>query len=227
MKGRTAIVAGATGLVGKELIKQLVNDPDYDKIIALVRKKMDIDLPNGQGKLEQRVIDFAKLSESLKSSEFAHAHVYCTLGTTIKKAGSKPQFRRVDRDYPLLLAELASKGQADAFAIVTAMGADRTSSFFYNQVKGEVEEKLRGMRLRSLHLLRPSLILGNRGEFRLGEKLGGIVSRAIAPLMTGRLRKYRPIHAHTIATGLIRAAKSGKTGVQVLSSDRIASIAGR
>ncbi|KRE60776.1 NAD(P)H-binding protein [Paenibacillus sp. Soil750] len=227
MKGRTAIVAGGSGLVGKELIKQLVNDPDYDKIIALVRKKMDLELPNGQGKLEQRVIDFAKLSESLKSSEFSHAHVYCTLGTTIKKAGSKQQFRRVDRDYPLMLAEVASKGQADSFAIVTAMGADRTSSFFYNQVKGEVEDKLRGMRLRALHLLRPSLILGNRGEFRLGEKLGGIVSRAIAPLMTGRLRKYRPIHARTIATGLIRAAKSGKTGVQVLSSDRIASIAGR
>ncbi len=227
MKGRTAIVAGGSGLVGKELIKQLLNDPDYDRIIALVRKKMDLEQANGQAKLEQRVIDFAKLSESLKSSEFAHAHVFCTLGTTIKKAGSKQQFRRVDRDYPLMLAEVASKGQADSFAIVTAMGADRTSSFFYNQVKGEVEDKLRGMRLRALHLLRPSLILGNRGEFRLGEKLGGIVSRAIAPLMTGRLRKYRPIHARTIATGLIRAAKSGKTGVQVLSSDRIASIAGR
>ncbi|MNR13515.1 hypothetical protein D3C85_1299240 [compost metagenome] len=173
------------------------------------------------------MIDFGKLSESLKTTEVAHAHVFCTLGTTIKKAGSKQQFRRVDRDYPLLLAEVASKAQADVFAIVTAMGADRTSSFFYNQVKGEVEEKLRGTRLRALYLLRPSLILGNRGEFRLGEKLGSIAARAIAPLMTGRLRKYRPIQASAIATGLIRSAKSGKTGVQVLNSDRIASIAGR
>ena len=227
MKGRTAIVAGGTGLVGRELIKQLLNDPDYDRIIALVRKKLDIEQLGGHGKLEQRVINFNKLGESLKSSEFTHAHVFCTLGTTIKKAGSKQQFRRVDRDYPLLLAEVASKGLADAFAIVTAMGADRASSFFYNQVKGEVEDKLRGMRLRALYLLRPSLILGDRGEFRLGEKLGSIVTRAIAPLMTGRLRKYRPIHARTIATGLIRAAKSGKTGVQVLSSDRIAALAGK
>ncbi|MDR6551989.1 NAD(P)H-binding protein [Paenibacillus qinlingensis] len=227
MKGRTAIVAGGTGLVGKELIKQLLNDPDYEKVIALVRKKMDLEQTGGQSKLEQRVIDFAKLSENLKSSEFAHAHVFCTLGTTIKKAGSKQQFRRVDRDYPLMLAEVASKGQADSFAIVTAMGADRSSSFFYNQVKGEVEDKLRGMRLRALHMLRPSLILGNRGEFRLGEKIGSILSIAVTPLMTGRLRKYRPIHAHTIATGLIRAAKSGKTGAQVLNSDRIAAIAGK
>ncbi|OCT14804.1 hypothetical protein A8709_11585 [Paenibacillus pectinilyticus] len=227
MKGQTAIVAGGTGLVGRELIKQLAADSDYDRVIALVRKKTSGENLGGQGKVEQRVIDFNKLGDALKASEIAHAHVFCTLGTTIKKAGSQQQFRRVDLDYPLQLAELASKGQADAFAIVTAMGADRNSAFFYNKVKGEVEDRLRKLRLRAVYLLRPSLILGDRDERRLGEKLGILLSRAITPLMVGRLRTYRPIHESTIATGLIRSAKSGQTGVKVLASDRIAALAGK
>lgn len=227
MKGKTAIVAGGTGLVGRELIKQLLADSDYDKVIAVVRTKMNVVNLAGHGKLEQRVIEFAQLGDSLKTSEIAHAHVFCTLGTTIKKAGSKQKFRRIDLDYPLQLAEMASKGQADAYAIVTAMGADRSSAFFYNQVKGEVEERLKKLRLRALYLLRPSLILGDRDERRLGEKLGIVVFRAVAPLMAGRLKKYRPVHASAIATCLIRSAKSGKTGVQVISSERIATIGGR
>lgn len=227
MKGRTAIVAGGSGLVGKELLKQLLSDPSYNKVIVLVRKKMNVDQLRGYEKLDQRVIDFTKLADSLAPADLAHAHVFCTLGTTIKKAGTKQQFRRVDLEYPLQLGKMASSGQADAFAIVTAMGANRDSAFFYNQVKGEVEDGLRAIQLRSLYILRPSLILGDRGEFRLSERWGSVLAQAITPLLVGKLRTYRPIHASAIASGLIRAVKSGKTGVHVFSSQKIAALEGK
>ncbi|WNR45184.1 NAD(P)H-binding protein [Paenibacillus roseipurpureus] len=227
MKAKVAIVAGGTGLVGRELLKQLLADESYVRVIALVRTKMNMDRLPGANKIEQRVIDFANLSDAVDLAEVAQAHVFCTLGTTIKKAGSQRQFRKVDLEYPLQLGKLASLGDADAFAIVTAMGANRDSSFFYNKVKGEVEDGLRALQLRSLHILRPSLILGDRGEFRLAERWGSVLAQAIAPLMVGKLRTYRPIHASTIATGLIRAVKSGKAGVQVLTSGQITALAGK
>lgn len=223
--GMTAIVAGGTGLVGRELIKQLLEDQAYTKVIALVRKNMQISHLRGNEKLVQIVTDFNNLEVVIEQSDMEHAHVFCTLGTTIKKAGSQEQFRKVDLDYPMKLGQLAS--EADAFAIVTAMGANRKSSIFYNRVKGEVEEGLRELKLHALYMLRPSLILGDRDETRLGEKIGSVVSRAISRLMIGGLRTYRPIHAKTIATGLIKSAKSGQIGTHVLLSAQIAELASK
>ncbi|NRF93853.1 NAD(P)H-binding protein [Paenibacillus frigoriresistens] len=225
--GKTAIVAGGTGLVGRELIMQLLEDPAYTKVIALVRKTMQISHLRGNEKLVQIVTDFSNLDAIIEPSILEHSHVFCTLGTTIKKAGSQEQFRKVDMEYPLKLGQMANTGKADAFAIVTAMGANRKSSIFYNQVKGEVEEGLSELKLNALYVLRPSLILGNRDEFRWGEKLGSVVSRAISPLMIGGLRTYRPIHAKTIATGLIKSAKSGQIGTHVLLSAQIAELASK
>ncbi|NEW09213.1 NAD(P)H-binding protein [Paenibacillus sp. SYP-B3998] len=215
--GTTAIVAGGTGLVGRELIQLLLNDHFYDKVVALVRKRMHLE----HDKLYQVVTDYSNLTEVLDGSDWKQAHVFCTLGTTIKKAKTKEQFRRVDFEYPKILGQLARKFEADVFAIVTAMGASRSSAFFYNQVKGEVEDELIALGLPYLFLLRPSLILGDREDVRLGERVGAWVSKAIAPLMLGGMRAYRPIHAKTIALGLINSAKSGIAGVEVLSSDEI------
>jgi uncharacterized protein YbjT (DUF2867 family) len=219
--GTSAIVAGATGLVGRELIQLLLEDSFYDKVVALVRNEMRLE----HEKLNQVVTDYSKLEEDLAASVIHHAHVFCTLGTTIKKAKTKEQFRKVDYEYPMKLGELARNYEADAFAIVTAMGASRSSAFFYNQVKGEVEEGLSALGLHSLHMLRPSLILGDRDEIRFGERIGASVSRAIAPIMVGGLRTYRPIHAKTIAAGLIKAAKSGKMGTHILLSAQIVELA--
>ncbi|KRE32976.1 NAD(P)H-binding protein [Paenibacillus sp. Soil724D2] len=225
--GMTAIVAGGTGLVGRELIKLLLEDQAYTKVIALVRKNMQISHISGSEKLVQIVTDFNNLGAVIEQSDMEHAHVFCTLGTTIKKAGSQEQFRKVDLAYPLKLGQIASAGKADAFAIVTAMGANRKSTIFYNRVKGEVEEGLRELKLRALYMLRPSLILGDRDETRWGEKWGSVVSRAISPLMIGGLRTYRPIHAKTIAMGLIKSAKSGQIGPHVLLSAQIAELASK
>jgi uncharacterized protein YbjT (DUF2867 family) len=227
MMGVTAIVAGGTGLVGRELIRLLLEDRAYDKVIALVRKNIQVNHFHGNEKLVQIITDYSNLDALIEPAVIEHAHVFCTLGTTIKKAGSQEQFRKVDLEYPIKLGEIASKGKADAFAIVTAMGANSKSSIFYNRVKGEVEQGLRELNLRSLYMLRPSLILGDRDEVRVGEKLGSLVSRAITPLMIGGLRTYRPIHTKTIATGLIKSAKSGQTGAHVLLSAQIVELASK
>lgn len=225
--GMTAIVAGGTGLVGRELIKLLLEDQAYTKVIALVRKNVQISHLRGNEKLVQVLTDYSNLEAVIEQSDMEHAHVFCTLGTTIKKAGSQEQFRKVDLTYPMKLGQIASRGKADAFAIVTALGANRKSSIFYNRVKGEVEDGLRELKLRALYILRPSLILGDRDETRVGEKLGSVVSRAISPLMIGGLRTYRPIHAKTIATGLVKSAKSGQIGTHVLLSAQIAELASK
>ncbi|GFZ78235.1 nucleoside-diphosphate sugar epimerase [Paenibacillus marchantiophytorum] len=223
--GYTAIVAGGTGLVGSELIQLLLQDRAYERVIALVRTNIQTQHLQGSEKLFQIVTDFNHLDADILASDIEHAHVFCTLGTTIKKAGSQEQFRKVDLTYPLKLAELASVHHAEVFAIVTAMGANSKSTIFYNRVKGEVEEKLRELNLPALYMLRPSLILGDRKEVRAGEMIGSLVSRAIAPLMIGGLRTYRPIQAKVIAAGLIASAKSGRAGAHIMLSSQIAELA--
>lgn len=225
MVGTTAIVAGGTGLVGRELLRLLLEDSAYNKVIALVRRDIAVGHLRGHKKLVQFITDYSRLETVLEPAVMAGAHVFCTLGTTIKKAGSQEQFRRVDFDYPMQLGEIASRGGAHVYAIVTAMGANSASSIFYNRVKGDVEHGLRAMNLRSLYMLRPSLILGDRDEVRVGEQLGSMVSRAISPLMIGGLRTYRPIQASTIAAGLVASAKIGEAGAHVILSSKIAELA--
>ncbi|WP_202555966.1 Rossmann-fold NAD(P)-binding domain-containing protein [Paenibacillus silvestris] len=226
--GTTAIVAGGTGLVGRELIRLLQEDAQYDKIIALVRRDIQVRHLRGSEKLVQVKTDYSQLDADLGPSviaAMAGAHVFCALGTTIKKAGSQEQFRKVDFEYPMKLGEIAGKGKASVFAIVTAMGASSASSIFYNRVKGDVEQGLRSLNLRSLYMLRPSLILGDRDEVRVSDQLGSIFSRVVSPLMIGGLRKYRPIQASKIAAGLIACAQTGEAGAHVILSDRIAELA--
>ncbi|MFD0698255.1 NAD-dependent epimerase/dehydratase family protein [Paenibacillus sp. GCM10027628] len=217
----TAIVAGGTGLVGGELIQLLLADPFYDRVVALVRRSMNLE----HAKLIQVVTDYDNLEDVLDPSMLLHAHVFCTLGTTIKQAKTQEQFRKVDFEYPMRVGEMVKKHKADAYAVVTAMGANSSSSIFYNRVKGEVEEGLKGLELPALYLLRPSLILGDRSEARPGERMWVLLSRAITPLLIGGLRTYKPIQAKTIATGLINAVKSGGSGVRILSSAQITEMA--
>jgi uncharacterized protein YbjT (DUF2867 family) len=214
---KKALIAGATGLIGKELLALLLEDPQYEQVIALVRKA----LPIQHKKLVQQVTDFDHLEEV--SEHFRDvADVFCTLGTTIKKAKTKEAFRKVDYEYPVRLAQLAMQNGAQQFLIVTAMGANRDSGIFYNQVKGQVEEKLRGIGLPALHIFRPSLLLGERAESRLGEQIGSVLAGVLTPLMVGGLRKYRPIHVKTVAQAMVHTARSQAKGLHVYSSEEIA-----
>ena len=214
----TAIVAGATGLVGRELVRLLLSDLDYDKVIALVRRPIELN----HEKLIQRMTDWEEgpLEQVIKD-DLNGSHVFCALGTTIRKAKTKEQFRKVDFDYPVWLGRLAKKYGASSFLIVSAMGASKDSLFFYSQVKGEVEESLKDLDLPSLHIFRPSLLLGQRDEFRFGEKMAEILGGLFSFLMIGGLRQYKPITGTAVAQGMIQAAKKGSKGTRIYRSDQI------
>ncbi|QAA31801.1 oxidoreductase [Clostridium manihotivorum] len=215
---RRAVVAGGTGLIGKALVKQLLSDPQYNSITLILRRFIGITDP----KLEQKVIDF-DLLESI-DIDLKDADVFCTLGTTIKKAKTQENFKKVDYHYPLVLGKMAKKQGAKQLLIVTAMGASSTSSIFYNRVKGEIEEALRELNLPILKIFRPSLLLGDRGEFRMGEGMTAALSGLFTPLLLGPLRKYRPIKGEVVARGMIAAAKKDDHGVHTYESNEIAEL---
>ena len=217
---RNALVAGATGLVGKHLLSLLLDSPQYQKVYVLSRRPLGIEHP----KLEEIIIDFDKLPEA----ELPEVNdVFCCLGTTMKKAGSKEAFRKVDFEYPYELAQKALQKAAEQYLLVSAMGANRNSFFFYNRVKGEVEESISQLLgYKSISILRPSLLLGERDEKRLGESIANKLMRFIKPLMIGPLRKYRGIHARTVANGMLKAAEQRPRGVHIYGSEEIKPLAG-
>lgn len=212
METRNALVAGASGLVGGLLLDALLESPLYREVCSLGRRA----LPQQHPKLTQRTVDFARLEdEPLPAAEDA----FCCLGTTLKKAGSQEAFRAVDHDAVLAFAKAARKAGARRFLVVTALGADPRSRVFYNRVKGEVEEALKGVGFESLVILRPSLLLGARAEHRPGERAAIVLSKALGPL----LRPFggRPIEARTVARALIALAKDAPGGVRVALSGEL------
>lgn len=212
---RTALIVGATGLVGGHLLDALLADDRYKAVTALVRTPV----PLKHDKLTQLEVDF----DNLRANEdaFAVQDVFCCLGTTIKKAGSQKAFRKVDYDYPLDVARLAARQGAQQYLMVTALGADKNSLIFYNRVKGEVERDLIKIPFRSIHIMQPSLLLGDRKESRLGEKLGEIALGAASVLMQGPLKKYRGIEAKAVAGAMLQYATQLEAGVHIHESDEI------
>jgi uncharacterized protein YbjT (DUF2867 family) len=200
--GATASVwiAGATGLVGTILLDRLLERPDVAQVTAIVRRPLD---RPPSPKLRELIVDFDRLEESRALAGQIATHVFCCLGTTIAAAGSRDAFRRVDHDYPVALARAARAGGALRFLVITAVGADATSRFFYNRVKGEVERDLRAIGLPDLHFFRPSLLLGERRERRRGERVAATLAAPLGPLFLGPLRRYRPIAAVDVADAML------------------------
>jgi uncharacterized protein YbjT (DUF2867 family) len=197
-----AVVAGATGLVGSALVERLLACADYTRVVALARRPL-------AAKANRRLItvgaEFNALEETLKSAlaDQPGLDVYCCLGTTIKQAGSESAFRRVDYEFVLALGQWARKHGARRLMVVSALGADPASRVFYNRVKGEMERDLRKLGLRSLTILRPSLLDGERPEFRPGEWLALAVTRPLRRLIPASMR---PISAADVAQSMIDAA---------------------
>lgn len=219
MKKMVALVAGGTGLIGGELLNLLLEDERFEKVKMLSRREVDLD----DEKLEVILCDFEKLE---KVKERLSADVtFCCLGTTIAKAGSKPAFRRVDEHYVLKLAGLAKETGSKTFALVSAMGADANSYVFYNKVKGQVEEKLKALKLKQLFIFRPSLLLGERDEFRTGEEFAKTIMGIFTPLMLGPLKKFRPIQGKAVATAMIKAATTEEKELRIYESDEIQALA--
>jgi uncharacterized protein YbjT (DUF2867 family) len=202
-KHKTALILGVTGLVGDHLLNILGDDERYSHITCLVRKPMAFKITQKlQNRLQPIVIDFDNLQDY--QGYFAVDHVYVCLGTTLKKAGSKEAFRKVDFELVHVAAQLSRAQSAGSFVWISSVGASAKSSSFYLRVKGELENAIFGMSgLENAATVRPSVLLGDRNESRPGERLGVIFGNAIAPLLCGPLKKYRPVHAQTVAKQMI------------------------
>lgn len=219
MSAKTALVAGATGLVGQELLSLLIGSAQYEHIKVVTRRPLHIE----SSKVTELVVDFNQLD---KHKESMSADVYfCCLGTTMKKAGSKEKFYEVDFEYTNQLAVIARSMGAAQFNVISAMGANSNSAFFYNHVKGEVEEALQMMNFSSLHIFRPSLLTGDRGESRLAERMAIVLSKVVNPLLMGQLKKYRSIPASVVAKAMYNISVEPRTGTFVFESDQITEIA--
>lgn len=213
---RQALVIGATGLVGGLLVRSLLQNPAYGRIRVLVRRPLEMEHP----KLEQHVVDWEQLEEQ-KDLFRDVDDLYCCLGTTIKKAGSQENFRQVDFHYPVKAAKLAKEYGVSQMLVISSMGADAGSRVFYSRTKGEMEEALTDIGFRSLHIFRPSLILGDRKEKRLGEQLAAHAMTFLDRWMKGRVDKYRAIQASTIARAMMNIALVQTNGNHVYSNDVI------
>jgi uncharacterized protein YbjT (DUF2867 family) len=200
---RTALVAGATGLIGRQLLQLLLEDPHYTHIKAISRKALEFEHP----KLENLVLDFGKLGEYHNKLEVDE--VFCCLGTTIKQAGSQEAFRKVDYEYPLELAKLTKNLGATQYLLITALGSDAKSGIFYNRVKGEVEQAIEEVGFQSFHIFRPSLLLGERSEKRAGEGTATVVYNALGFLIP---LKYKAIDSAKVARAMVHVAKQNSTG---------------
>ena len=211
-----ALIVGATGLVGGFCLQALLDDPNYSEVIALVRKP----ILRTHRKLKTVITQFGNLE-----SEISNIHpddVYCCLGTTIKKAGSQEAFKKIDHTLVVTVAELMKKKGAEQFLVISAMGANKDSKVFYNRVKGEMETALQELEYPCLRIIRPSLLLGPREEFRLGEKIAVILTPLLKPFLLGPLKKYRPVEAEKVAQFMIKVARAEPiVGVHVYESNLI------
>jgi uncharacterized protein YbjT (DUF2867 family) len=215
MSARAALLLGATGLVGGQCLELLLHDDSYGRVVTLGRRL----LPVKHEKLEQHAIDFERAGDF---AELIRAQdVFCCLGTTIKKAGSREAFRKVDFDYPVRLAELALARGAEQFLLVSALGASPRSSVFYNRVKGETEAAIAGLSFKGVQIFRPSLLLGEREEFRPGERVAEKASWLFSFLLVGSLGKYKPVQARAVAAAMLQVATENPAGVNIFESDRI------
>jgi uncharacterized protein YbjT (DUF2867 family) len=211
---RTALVAGGTGLVGRELIHALLADHAVGAVHALVRSR-NAELARRNG-LTQHVVDYAQPLPALPPADDA----FCCLGTTIKAAGSQAAFRAVDFDAALAFARAARAAGATRLGVVSALGADAASRVFYNRVKGELEQAVKALGFECVLLARPSLLMGDRAALgqppRLGERIGAALNEPLGWLLTDSVR---PIPARVVALGLLRAVQQcDKAGVYTLPS---------
>lgn len=212
---KTALLAGATGLIGSQLLPLLLASERYDKVVVVGRRPV----PTIHPKLVQVVTELDKLEDV--RLKLITDDVYCCLGTTMRQAGSKEAFYKVDFLYVVQLAALAASNFAAQFLVVSSMSAATDSRFYYSRVKGEMEEAVRQLPFRATHIFRPSLLLGERAQPRLGERVAAMVLRVLNPLMRGPLLKYRAVTGAAVAAAMLRATEAEQSGLWVHESEEL------
>ncbi len=205
MSEKIATVIGATGLVGGELLGLLLDDDYFQKVRILVRRPVTINHP----KLEKKLVDFTDADSLLVDLDESDT-VFCAIGTTFKKVkGEKDAYRKIDYDIPVHIAQYCKIMNCPNYILVSAVGADRKSSNFYLKLKGDVEDIVRKVGLESTYIMRPSMLLGKRNEFRFGERITTPVMKKISFLLPS---KYKPIEARDVAKAMLAAAKKHEQG---------------
>lgn len=208
------LLVGASGLVGSHLLKYILKEDSVQQLVLLNRRNVDVKHP----KLVQHEVDFENLSDELFQGVDA---LFCCIGTTLKKAGSKHEQWKVDYDIPVYLAQLAKKNDVESFSIISSLGAKATSKNFYLKMKGQVEKVIQQLNIPSVNIFRPSLLLGDRTESRPGEDIAKVFMPIMRPILNGKWRKYRPIYAEVVAKSMFRIANERKLGTTIIESDKI------
>lgn len=216
----TAVIVGATGLVGYCLLQKLLTDPEIERVISLSRKSVAENVTSQREKLHEILV--SDLTEMANYQDQLLGDLYfCCLGTTIKKAGSQKNFRKIDYDAVLAIGKIAEVHKARSLVVVSAMGANAHSAVFYNRVKGETEEALKSLRLRRLVVFRPGLLLGERSEFRLGEKIFSELFSLVAPILPMSWVKSIGTEVNTLAERMVVEAKRPGPSVEVIEARQI------
>jgi len=217
MHRKTAVVLGATGLIGQHLVQELLQNDFFTKIRILVRRPLTLNHP----KLDIQVVDFNEEKDIAARIDIGDV-IFCCVGTTRKKVkGNKTEYRKVDYDIPIITARLGVQHGFSQFLMVSAIGANPVAANFYLQLKGCIEEDITALPFESIHIFRPSLLLGKREEFRLGERIGGVVMKALSFLLIGAWRKYRPMQAADVAKSMVAAANREIAGVHLYEYDEM------
>lgn len=212
---KTALIVGATGLVGSQLLPLLLESDSYGKVISISRKFLSLT----HTKLEQHLISFDKIEEHAQL--FKADDVFCCLGIIIAKAGSQENFYKVDHTYTYKTAQLALQNGASQVLLISSVGANKNSANFYLRTKGQIEHDLIQLGYEKTIIVRPSMLLGDRNEFRLGETIGKGLMQAFRFLMLGAFEKYKPIHALTVAKAMLYLAQNNKEKVKIAESNEL------
>jgi uncharacterized protein YbjT (DUF2867 family) len=209
MSGKTAAIIGVTGMTGNYLLSEMFNDPYYETIRVIVRRPYAKSDP----RIEVKLVDFNDY-ESLKLAIDGSHALFSNIGTTQKKVkGDKEQYRKIDFDIPVKAARACKETGCEVFVTITSVGASSKSRNFYLKLKGEVEDALGNSGVRSVQIMQPSMLLGDRKENRIGEQVGTPVMTALSFLMLGSLKKYKPIHGRDVAKAMLAVSKKGVSGI--------------
>lgn len=200
---KTAIVIGATGLIGKHLTKMLLENPEYKTVKVFVRRSINITNP----KLEEFIVNFDEIVNW--KDKITGAELYSSMGTTIKKAGSKQAQYKIDFTYQYEIAKAAAENGVENYCLVSSSGANQSSKVFYLRIKGEIEERVKTLSFKRIRIFQPSLLIGEREEKRFGEKFSESLMKIFLPLFPP-LKKYRPIKGEIVARAMINSLNDKK-----------------
>ncbi len=210
----TATLVGSTGLIGSYLLEELLNDPHFDTIRILIRRPVDITHP----KLEKKIVDFND-SDSLLVALSNSDVLFCSIGSTMKKVkGDREAYRKIDFDIPVKLARFCKMTDCEKFILVSSAGANSKSRNFYQRLKEETEEAVKSVGLKTVHIMRPSLLLGERKEFRMGENIGKALMTSLSFLIP---EKYKAIQGKDVAKVMLALSKKNDEGIFVHENTEI------